>query len=898
MDLAPAQREAWAAALPQEDQRLLPLLRDVLAQEVNNAADFLTSMPSLGEEKSADVAAAGDVVGPYKLIREIGRGGMGTVWLADRADGSFKRLVALKLPRLAWGSGLVERMAREREIGALLEHPSIARLYDAGMDERGRPYLALEYIEGVAIDVWCEQRGLRIRERLQLVVQVARAVSYAHARLVVHRDLKPANVLITNDGVAHLLDFGIAKLINDASPENGELTRAQGRVLTPHFASPEQLRGDSITVQSDIYSLGVMAYHLLTGNTPYKLARKTMAALEEAILEGEPLLASERVENGVLAKSLRGEVDSILSKALKREPALRYTTADAFADDVERYLAGERVHAQPDTSLYRLRKALRRHWLGYSASAAVVSAIVIGSVAVAIQAQRAAQAADRERIVKQFVTDVFRINTKRDARNGELGAITPESLVEGGAKLIETRFKGQPELQSELYGVVGAVFLDMGAYKLASDYFYRQEQVQLATARTSLERSTTRLRLVDALTSQGRPGAALRKLDSSPAIWPNAELSLEAQVLRAKILLGLRRYEESKQVLADFFKQRVNKQGPDSLHARAIALSAALESARNALFDSPSAYRAAIAEALAADGPGSPTAIDIRLLLAKALIVRQEFATAKLAVEAALTELRASGQSGELRAAVEEAYVTYTLNQFDGISFAEASQIFERLLATLSKARPSVPRHIVANVEHQYAGARLIWGDIQGSDKTLVQTAAILSEDVEGTQNEFTLVANLGHAAMYSGRHEQADSFLRRRLALQDFFKTAGSGAVVISYIYIAINLHMSGRSDDALAILNSAPKLQPYEAASTPSDEIDVTKSRILAETGHVAEALALLPSPIGDTVGDNSVYLFGLSERMQVRGEVLCAAGETNLGLATGARQGSCRFSYAAIC
>jgi tetratricopeptide (TPR) repeat protein len=201
------------------------------------------------------VAHGGDLVGPYRLIRELGGGGMGTVWLAERADGRFKRQVALKLPRLAWGAGLARRMARERDIDALLQHPNIARLYDAGVDDRGRPCLALAYIDGQPIDARCRIQGLGVRAQLGLFVQVARAVADAHGRLVVHRDLKPSNVLVTREGQAHLLDFGIAKLLDDgAADDDVGLTQQQGRVLTPHYASPEQVAGAAITVQSDVYS--------------------------------------------------------------------------------------------------------------------------------------------------------------------------------------------------------------------------------------------------------------------------------------------------------------------------------------------------------------------------------------------------------------------------------------------------------------------------------------------------------------------------------------------------------------------------------------------------------------------------------------------------------------------
>jgi len=338
MDLPSAEIEPWLLALPEEHVALLPQSRRLLAEHTGKA-NFLASVPSLGGHDES-LAHEGDRVGAYRLIREIGQGGMGAVWLAERADGSLKRNVALKLPRLAWGAGLVERMTRERDIGALLEHPHIARLYDAGVDDKGRPFLALEYIDGMPLDQWCREKSPPISERLRLFVQIARAVAYAHGRLVVHRDLKPSNVLVSPDGQTHLLDFGIAKLLDDSARDNN-LTQEQGRVLTLHYASPEQIEGKAITVASDVYSLGVLLYEILTARRPYDSERSTRGAVEQAILEGEPPLPSSRAADQATARKLRGELDAIVVKALKREPADRYATADAFAEDVQRYASGD-----------------------------------------------------------------------------------------------------------------------------------------------------------------------------------------------------------------------------------------------------------------------------------------------------------------------------------------------------------------------------------------------------------------------------------------------------------------------------------------------------------------------------------------------------------------------------
>jgi serine/threonine-protein kinase len=285
---------------------------------------------------------------------------MGAVWLAERADRSLKRQVALKLPRASWSRGLAERMARERDILASLEHPNIARLYDAGTDAQGRPFLALEYVEGLPIDVYCRERSLGIRDRLQLLLQVAQAVAFAHSRLVVHRDLKPNNVLVTADGQVRLLDFGIAKLMEGDRTKETQLTQMSGRCMTLDYASPEQIRGEPIGTASDIYSLGVVAYELLTGARPYKLKRGSAAELEEAIATVDAPLASNTVDTGA-RRELRGDLDAILNKTLKKNPADRYATVDALAQDCRQYLAGHRVLARPDTLVYRVARLARRH---------------------------------------------------------------------------------------------------------------------------------------------------------------------------------------------------------------------------------------------------------------------------------------------------------------------------------------------------------------------------------------------------------------------------------------------------------------------------------------------------------------------------------------------------------
>src|SRR6185436_14101596 len=325
--------------------------------------------------------APGDLVGPYRLVRELGAGGMGAVWLAERADGLIQRSIALKLPHLVTPrrAELAERMAREREILAALDHRNIAKLFDAGLTAEGQPYLALEYVEGVPIDQYVRGAGdaaaLPLEQRLRLFLQVAHAVAYAHGKLVVHRDLKPANILVTANGGVRLLDFGIAKLLDDGEARATQLTRLSGGAFTPEYASPEQILGEPLTVASDVYSLGVVLYELLTGTRPYRLKRDSLGALEEAILQAAPARPSE-IAPPELRKALRGDLDTIVPKALKKNPAQRYATVNAFAEDLACYLQDRPVQARPDSSTYVLRKFVARNRLAVGASAATLLVIV------------------------------------------------------------------------------------------------------------------------------------------------------------------------------------------------------------------------------------------------------------------------------------------------------------------------------------------------------------------------------------------------------------------------------------------------------------------------------------------------------------------------------------------
>jgi serine/threonine protein kinase/tetratricopeptide (TPR) repeat protein len=406
LDLPEASRGAWVEGLTEPFTGAKAILRKMLAQEASGEAqNFLTTLPKFPTPGGAPPDSrqtglqSGARLGVYILIREIGQGGMSTVWLARRTDELVKRVVALKLPHLHLQSArFAERFARERDILANLTHPHIAHLYDAGITSEGQPFLAMEFVAGEPLTRFCTANHLGVDERVQLFLQVLEAVEQAHAQSVIHRDLKPSNILVREGGDVVLLDFGIAKLLVDGHSEQTELTLHGGAALTPHYASPEQIRGDTLGPATDIYSLGVLLYELLSGQPPYELAGSTRRALEEAILSTDPRPPSDIVtqrsqsdepafETKNLRNRLRGDLDTIVLKALKKSPAERYPTAAAFAQDLRRYLSGDTVSARPDTFWYRITKRAHRHHstlqgaavAGLAAAALAVIAILNGA---------------------------------------------------------------------------------------------------------------------------------------------------------------------------------------------------------------------------------------------------------------------------------------------------------------------------------------------------------------------------------------------------------------------------------------------------------------------------------------------------------------------------------------
>ena len=469
LELPPDRRPAWLAGIGERDPALAEQLQSMLAEHERVHRERFLDRAVLDPEMVARASLAGQVVGAYRLISLIGQGGTGSVWLAERCDGRFEGRAAVKLLNLSlMGRAGEERFKREGTILARFRHPNIAQLADAGVSPGGQPYLVLEYVDGQSIDAYCESRHLSVEARLELFLDVANAVSHAHANLIVHRDIKPANVLVSQDGHVKLLDFGIAKLVEPEAGWDG-VTREGGRALTPEYAAPEQLSGGAVTTATDVYALGVLLYVLLTGQHPAGRAIESPATLVKAIVETDPPKPSATAD-GRLHRTLRGDLDTIITKALKKNVSDRYLSVAAFADDVRRYLRHEAISARPDTLGYRATTFIRRHRGAVSASVAI--AVLIAALTVVYTRSLAAERdrAQREASKAIKVSDLMMgLLTSADpyASRGPGPDPTVRDLLDRGADQALRDLKDEPDLQAQMLTMMGRTYRRLGLYDRA-----------------------------------------------------------------------------------------------------------------------------------------------------------------------------------------------------------------------------------------------------------------------------------------------------------------------------------------------------------------------------------------------------------------------------------------------
>jgi eukaryotic-like serine/threonine-protein kinase len=534
-------REVLEAALDVSSQERTVLLDNAcvddstLRREVEELLaaykeDFLEHTPLAG--RTADQSLEGHFIGPYKIIRELGQGGMGTVFLAMRADDQYKKCVAIKLVKRGLDTDYVlSRFRHERQILASLDHPNIARFLEGGATEDGLPYFVMEYIEGQPIDKYCDENRLTTVERLKLFQTVCSAVHYAHQNLIVHRDLKPGNIIVTAEGTAKLMDFGIAKLLNpNLYAQTLVPTALSQRLLTPDYASPEQVRGKGISTASDVYSLGVLLYELLTGHPPYQFKSYTPQEIERVICEEQPekpSTAINRVETTAnpdgtrevtitpelvsrtregqpdkLKKKLAGDLDNIVLMAMRKEPLRRYASVEQFSQDIRNYLEGMPVLARKDTFTYRSAKFMRRNRVAVTVSLILLLSMVAFLTAVVRQSARAERERDRAEQVTTFLVKMIE-EASPDVRKGRV--VTIQEVLDKGARKIVDELHDQPEVKARLMETMGGTYGSLGLFDRAAPLLEESLKIRKETfGNEHLEVAKGMDSLAEAYQSQGR----------------------------------------------------------------------------------------------------------------------------------------------------------------------------------------------------------------------------------------------------------------------------------------------------------------------------------------------------------------------------------------------------------
>jgi eukaryotic-like serine/threonine-protein kinase len=528
-----------------------------------------------------DANLDGKTFGSYRTIKQIGSGGMGSVYLAERIDGHFEQKVALKIVKPGMNSNeIIRRFEDERQILARLQHPNIARLLDGGISESGLPYFTLEYVEGKPITNYCDENNLTIEERLELFKKVCEAVLYAHQNLVIHRDIKPGNILVQEDGTVKLLDFGIAKVFEEDDDQKF-VTRTGMRVMTPEYASPEQVRGEPVSTATDIYSLGLILYQLFTGCPPYEVTSTSALEMERIICLTEPQKPSTMITKSLssasdnnqksspefisrkrkttiakLKKRISGDLDNICLMAIRKEPERRYSSIAQFITDIDNHLTGIPVIARNSTVSYRTKKFIQRHKAGVvvAASAVLIVAILttVYFMQLAEERDKAQLEAEKSKKVSEFLTGIFQLSDPEYSK-GE--SITARELLDNGVKRIESELSDQPEVLANMLGVMGNVYKNLGLYPNALILLQRAYSINdslLGSGSPETAKSLNDLAGINF--AMGDYGPAIEKFNKAIAIRKNiyGEESLETAESKNDLAMVLREegnYEEAEILL-------------------------------------------------------------------------------------------------------------------------------------------------------------------------------------------------------------------------------------------------------------------------------------------------------------------------------------------------------------
>ena len=776
IDLPLEEQTTYVARACADDEALHAEVLELL-REYHRSDSFLDSPAAQIAAPLLDAAAAlagpvPDRIGAFRVVREIGRGGMGRVFLAERADGQFEQRVAVKVIQ-SGTPGVVKRFVEERRILALLAHPGIARLLDGGITSGGLPYFAMELVEGEPIDRYCDAHDLSLDQRLDLFVNVCDAVSYAHQHLIIHRDLKPSNILVTATGQVKLLDFGIAKVL-DVHGSSPDLTRTEFSVMTPEFAAPEQVRGTSISTATDVYSLGVLLYMLLAGARPYDVRGKSPGEVERIVCREVPPEPSTQAPAAV-ARRLRGDLDLIVMTALQKAEDRRYQSPAALAQDLHRLRDGHAILARRDSRSYRLGKFVGRHRLGVAASALVMVGLAGAASRERVLRNRAELAVRKASEVEAFLVNVFDVADPMGRQANTGGSVTARELLDRGATRIDSTLAGQPEVQAQLRNVLGRVYTNLGLYDKATPLLQRS--------------------LAQRAELRGPPDSSL----------------VATMDLLGMSLLRQDKYAEAEPLLRGALEHRRRIFGNTHGNtAQSLVHLATLFEERNEYKAAEPLYREALAIVQTAHGDSSSEAGDVMNDLGLLLQRNSKLEEAEQLLRRSLDiKMRALGENHPLTAGTMQ-NLAQTLQL--RARYPEAETFHRRSLAAkrkaLGDAHPSVTIGLnnLANLLTRQMG-KLEEGE------ALVREALALDRQIFGENHSYVAesLRNLGIIMRMQGKFAASDSLLRQALAINRTIFTEPHGRIGTTLIAIAQTHYAAGNGPAAIEY--SRQSLAQYRA-------------------------------------------------------------------------------------
>jgi len=845
--LGPRERDEFVRRACGSDETLLSRVLLALSERETGA-----SWEDIENDAALGVAIQpleGQRLGPYRILRKLGSGGMGDVYLAERADEEYQQRVAIKLVRAGAFTPQVQgRLRTERQILATLQHANIARLLDGGRAPDGTPYLVMEYIDGEPIDVYCDRRRLPLEARIALVRVVCAAVHYAHQNLIVHRDLKPNNILITESGEVKLLDFGIAKLLDARhSAHTLAVTHMDYRVMTPAHASPEQVRGDVITTASDIYVLGVLLFELLSGRKPFHLVGSRLTDMERIICEQEPPLPSSMIERTAqespeqladilasrsttrarLRRDLQGDLDNIIMMAMRKDASRRYTSAEQLSADLQRHLIGQPVLATRDTWTYRARKFFDRHTVPVIVSALGIATLAAFAVITFIQAQRIAHERDvvaveraRAEQVSSFLVELFELSDPSKSRGNQ---VTARELLDIGARRVSVGLQDQPETRATLLGTIGRVYSSLGLYSdsvsLLQDALnskiaiYGPKHEQVAAALVALGNALCEQGKLDEC--QQRLGAALamqQELLGPTAVQTAATLMSYAKLAQQRGTLDIaqRYYNESLEIYRRNGKDRTTEA------ASVMNELAGLHSYRGEYQKAETLYRAALdidRQALGQDHPHVAMHVHD---IAVALQLQGKLTEAEpLYVESTQSLRKILGPSHPHTLDALANYGRFLRRCGD---LEQAEQVLSDVLATDKVARG--PQH--AFVGHDLvslSNVRLDLGHYAQAEQDLRAALDIYAKTLP-PEHPFvaSALSGLGRAQLGLGHSKEAEKTLRRAIVMAEKSLPVDSAPVWVAKSMLGHALLAQQRSEEAAPLLReSYPVLVKSQGEDAP---------------------------------------------------------------------------------